>query len=120
MEKEEGSVGVNAIDIVLKRTDVKGFSSRLLRIAPGGHTATHSHAREHAVAVVSGQCRVETKDGSTEVRGAMVMHIAPWEEHRFVNSGREGLALLVMNLFLEEEPNAAPAAQSEVSKPEGY
>ncbi len=114
MEREEGSQGVNSIDIVLKRTDLKAFSSRILRIAPGGHTAFHAHAREHAVVVISGRCRVETKDGNTEVRGAMVMHVAPWEGHRFVNMGSEGLALLVMNLFTEEEPKP-----EEGKKPEG-
>jgi quercetin dioxygenase-like cupin family protein len=114
MEREEGSQGVNSIDIVLKRTDLKAFSSRLLRIAPGGHTNFHAHSREHVVVVVSGMCRVETEEGNTEVRGAMVMHIAPWEKHRFFNTGGDGLALLIMNLFTEDEQKP-----EEGQKPEG-
>ena len=119
-ETEDGSQGVNSIDLVLKRMDLKAFSSRILRIEPGGHTAFHSHTREHVAVLLSGRCRVETKDAMQEIRGGMVVAIPSGEGHRFFNPGSERLALLVLNLFAEDEPKpAVPAPAVEGPKPEG-
>jgi quercetin dioxygenase-like cupin family protein len=124
-EKEEGSQAVNSIDVVLKRTDLKAFSSRILRIEPGGHTAFHSHPREHVAIVLRGRCKVETKDAAQELKEAMIVTIPSGEGHRFFNVGTERLALLILNLFTEEDPK--PTSQEpvptdkveEVPKPEG-
>ncbi len=124
-EKEEGSQAVNSIDVVLKRTDLKAFSSRILRIEPGGHTALHAHSREHVAIVLRGRCRVETKDATQELKEAMIVTIPSGEGHRFFNFGDERLALLILNLFTEEDPKPtspepAPTEKTEeVPKPEG-
>jgi quercetin dioxygenase-like cupin family protein len=110
-EAESGAQGVNSIDLVLKRADLKAFSSRVLRIEPGGHTAFHSHAREHLAVVLSGRCRVETKDANQEIRGGMVVSIPPNEGHRFFNPGSDRLALLVLNFFTADEP-VEPASEA--------
>ncbi len=110
-EAESGAQGVNAIDLVLKRSDLKSFSSRVLRIEPGGHTAFHSHSREHIAVVLSGRCRVETNDANAEIRGGMVVAIPSNEGHRFFNLGSDRLALLVLNFFMEEEPKLAETPQ---------
>jgi quercetin dioxygenase-like cupin family protein len=115
-EAESNSQGVNSIDLVLKRMDLKAFSSRILRIEPGGHTAFHSHSREHVAVVLSGRCRVETKGANQEIRGGMVASIPSMEGHRFFNPGSERLALLIINLFTEDEPKPEPAAEG--PKPE--
>ena len=123
-EREEGSQGVNSIDVVLKRADLKTFSSRILRIEPGGHTAFHDHTREHVAVVLRGRCRVETKDSTQELRDAMIVTIPSGEGHRFFNPGSDRLALLILNLFAEEEPkpaNPAPNKKDEDgTKSEGY
>lgn len=111
-EVETGAQGVNSIDLVLKRTDCKAFSSRVLRIESGGHTAFHSHAREHLAVVLSGRCRVETKDTNQEIRGGMVVSIPSNEGHRFFNPGSDRLALLVLNFFTEEDKPAEPAPEA--------
>lgn len=111
-EAESGAQGVNSIDLVLKRTDCRAFSSRVLRIEPGGHTAFHSHDREHLAVVLSGRCRVETKDTNQEIRGGMVVAIPPNEGHRFFNPGSDRLALLVLNFFTEEDKPAEPAPEA--------
>jgi quercetin dioxygenase-like cupin family protein len=103
-EKEEGSSGVNSVDVVLKREDIAGFSSRILRIEPGGHTAFHEHEREHAAVVLRGRCRAETKTDMADVGEGCIVSIPPGEPHRFNNPGKERLALLIMNLFPREEP----------------
>jgi quercetin dioxygenase-like cupin family protein len=121
-ETEDGSQGVNSIDLVLKRMDLKAFSSRILRIEPGGHTAFHNHAREHVALVLSGRCRVETQDANQEIRGGMVVAIPSGEEHIFFNPGSERLALLILNLFAEDEskPEPTPTEKAEEGpKPEG-
>jgi quercetin dioxygenase-like cupin family protein len=123
-EREEGSQGVNSIDVVLKRADLKAFSSRILRIEPGGHTAFHDHTREHVAVVLRGRCRVETKESTQELREAMIVTIPSGEGHRFFNPGSHRLALLILNLFAEEEPkptNPVPNKKGEEgTKPEGY
>ena len=98
-ESEDGSLGVNSIDVILKREDIQAFSSRLLRISPGGHTAYHEHPREHYAIVIRGRCRVETKESTAEISEANVVTIPSGVPHRFFNPGNEGLALLVLNLF---------------------
>ncbi len=123
-EREEGSQGVNSIDVVLRRADLKAFSSRILRIEPGGHTAFHDHTREHVAGVLRGRCRVETKESTQELREAMIVTIPSGEGHRFFNPGSDRLALLILNLFAEEEPkptNSVPTKKGEEdAKPEGY
>ncbi len=109
-EKEEGSQGVNSIDVILKRSDLKAFSSRILRINPGGHTAFHSHTREHVAIVLTGKCKVETKEATQELREAMIVTIPSGEGHRFINAGNVPLAILILNLFTEEEPKPAEPA----------
>src|SRR5512136_2831942 len=109
-EGEEGSQGVNSIDVVLKRADLKAFSSRILRIEPGGHTAFHDHTREHVAVVLRRRCRVETNDSTQELREAMIVTIPSGEGHRFFNPGSDKLALLILNVFAEEEPKPANPA----------
>jgi len=122
-EREEGSQGVNSIDVVQKRVDLKAFSSRILRINPGGHTSFHNHSREHVAVVLTGMCRVETMDATQELREAMVVTVPSGEGHRFVNPGSVPLAILILNLFTEEELKSvepAPAEKTEEGpKPEG-
>ena len=102
-EKEEGSSGVNSVDLVLKREDIAGFSSRILRIEPGGHTAFHEHEREHVAVVLRGRCRAETKTDMADIGEGCIVSIPPGEPHRFNNPGKERLALVIMNLFPREE-----------------
>jgi quercetin dioxygenase-like cupin family protein len=109
-EREEGSQGVTSVDVVLKRIDLKAFSSRILRINPGGHTAFHSHTREHVAVVLTGRCKIETTDFAQELQEAMIVTVPSGEGHRFMNSGNVPLAILILNLFTEEEPKPAEPA----------
>ena len=121
-EREEGSQSVNSVDVVLKRLDLKAFSSRILRISPGGHTAFHSHVREHVAIVLTGSCKIETKEATHELNEAMIATVPSREGHRFVNPGTVPIALLILNLFTEEEPKPAepaPVVIEEGPKPEG-
>ncbi|MCJ7572884.1 cupin domain-containing protein [Candidatus Bathyarchaeota archaeon] len=116
-EKEEGSSGVNSVDLVLKREDIAGFSSRILRIEPGGHTAFHGHEREHVAVVLRGRCRAETKTDMADVGEGCIVSIPPGEPHRFINPGKERLALVIMNLFLREEPKQEAGEEARPEAP---
>jgi len=102
-EEEEGFRGVNSVWVVLKRTDLTGFSGRIFRMEPGGHTGRHSHDREHVAVVVRGVCLVEASDGAEEAAEGSIVTVPRGTPHRFSNPGRERLVLLVMNLFTEAE-----------------
>ncbi|MBN1682311.1 cupin domain-containing protein [Candidatus Bathyarchaeota archaeon] len=112
---ESDSLFVNSVDVVLKRSDFDSFSSRILRIEPGGHTAFHFHLREHIVIVIRGTCRVETDDQTIEVQEAQIVTIPPNVSHRFSNPSNERLALLIMNFF-EESKIISPQPLPEVSE----
>lgn len=110
-EQEEGFSGVNSVWAVLKRTDLVGFSSRIFRMKPGGHTATHAHDREHVAVVVSGTCSAEG-DGETINASSGSIIIVPRNlHHRFSNPGPGRLVLLIMNLFAEHETPEAEATE---------
>lgn len=99
-ELEEGYSGVNSVWLVPERTDLAGFSSRIFRMEPGGHTPMHSHGREHVALVIRGTCRVECGSEAEEVGEGRVVAIPANAAHRFSNPGGERLVLLVMNLFV--------------------
>ena len=96
---EEGFRGVNNVWVVKKREEMGPFSSRIFRIEPGGHTDLHAHDREHIAVVIRGSCRVEGGGVAEDVREGSIIAVGKGVSHRFINSGREKLALLIMNFF---------------------
>jgi quercetin dioxygenase-like cupin family protein len=113
-EQESGSSGVTAVDIVLKRSDMKAYSSRMLRIDPDGHSAYHDHTREHIALILHGKCRVETNNQTETVGEAHVISIPAGVPHRFFNNGPERLAILIMNFFPPEVKPLKPMIAEEV------
>jgi quercetin dioxygenase-like cupin family protein len=104
---EMGFEGVNSVWAVLKREDLTAFSSRVFRMRPGGHTGMHAHDREHAAVVIRGECGVEGPHDSWRVPAGSIVTVPAKVPHRFSNAGREGLVLLIMNMFTspaEDEP----------------
>lgn len=106
-EQEEGYSGVNSVWAVLKREDLAGFSSRIFRIEPGGHTPVHAHDREHVAVVIRGKVRVDGGPYVMEAGEGSIIAVPPKIQHRFSNPTKEGLVLLIMNLF--PEPSAPGA-----------
>jgi quercetin dioxygenase-like cupin family protein len=117
-ETEEGFSGVNTVWAVLKRTDLSGFSSRIFRMEPGGHTATHTHSREHVAVVVSGVCRVEGIPEPVMVIQGSIITVPANLPHSFSNPGRDRLVLLIMNMFTESvAPEAKPKKEDAEGEP---
>lgn len=104
--EDEGFSGVNSVWAVLKRTDLTGFSSRIFRMEPNGHTADHSHPREHVAVVIKGVCRVEGGGETIDVGEGSIITVPADAPHRFSNAGRDGLVLLIMNFFTTTGPGA--------------
>ena len=113
-ETDEGFRGVNTIWAVLKRTDLTGFSSRMFRMEPGGHTAIHTHDREHVAVVVSGICRVEGIPDPVTVNSGSIISVPPHLPHSFSNPGQDRLVLLILNMFTESDtPETVEEERSE-------
>jgi len=112
-ETEEGFQEVNSVWAVLARKDLAEFSSRIFRMKPGGHTATHTHEREHVAVVVSGSCRVEVGEESWTAGAGSIITVPPNLIHRFSNPGKERLVLLIMNLTPRIEPPETTAEDSQ-------
>jgi quercetin dioxygenase-like cupin family protein len=117
---EEGFSGVNSVWAVLKRTDLTGFSSRIFRMEPGGHTAAHSHGREHVAVVIKGRCRVEGGGETMNVGEGSIITVPANASHRFSNPGRDRLVLLIMNFFTDDATDemASPDEEPEPTNEE--
>jgi quercetin dioxygenase-like cupin family protein len=118
-EQEEGFSGVNSVWAVLKRTDLTGFSSRIFRMEPGGHTANHVHDREHVAVVVSGTCRVEGSEETRTVGAGNIVAVPRNLPHRFSNPGPGRLVLLIMNFFMNDEKDEMAASDEKPHQAEG-
>ena len=103
---EQGFKGVNNVWVVKKREEMGPFSSRIFRIEPGGHTDLHAHDREHIAVVLRGTCRVEGGEKIEDVREGSIISVGKGVSHRFINSGRDRLALLIMNFFEAHPENS--------------
>jgi len=103
----EGHRGVNSV-MVVDETEVSSYSCRVLRIEPGGGTASHSHPRAHVVMALSGVARVETAQEVTEIRPGMVVTVPGDVPHKFVNVTNRRAALMVQNLFPRDMPSETP------------
>ncbi len=117
-ETEEGFSGVNGVWAVLKRTDLTGFSSRIFRMEPGGHTAPHTHNREHLAAVISGVCKVEGIPDPVTVSSGSIISVPPNLPHSFSNPGKDRLVLLILNMFTESDaPEEEPEKEEAEEQP---
>ena len=105
-ETEEGYSGVNTVWAGLKREDLSGFSSRIFRMKPGGHTPMHAHDREHTVVVIRGTCQVESDSNTWKMNEGNIVTVPKNPPHRFTNPGSEGAVILIMNLFTQESTEA--------------
>lgn len=101
-EVEEGYSGVNTVWVVLKRDDLAGFSSRIFRMEPDGHTSTHVHDREHVAVVIRGTCRVESGSNAWNVNEGSIITVPKKIPHRFTNPGGDRAVILIMNLFAQD------------------
>lgn len=114
-ELEEGFSGVNTLWVVLKRDDLTGFSSRIFRMEPGGHTSMHAHEREHVAVVIRGTSRVECGSQVEEVGEGYILTIPSNATHRFSNPSEDRLVLLVMNLYIDSSKTVKAASDPTVT-----
>lgn len=87
-------VGVTKRVLVGPADGAPTFAIRQFRIAPGGHTAYHSHPYEHGIVVMDGEGEVVTKAGVYALRSGNVVFVPPKEEHQFRNTGAVPFHLL--------------------------
>lgn len=91
-----GARGALIAELITEMEGAPTFAMRLFELAPGGSTPLHTHAWEHEVYILEGQCRVQGPDGGHDMRAGDAILAPGGEEHCFVNSGRERLRFLCM------------------------
>ena len=62
-----GSVGSSIRWLISKNKGAPNFAMRVLTVEEGGHIGLHEHPNEHEIFILSGKCRVETKDETVEL-----------------------------------------------------
>ncbi len=118
-EEDEGYSGVNSVWVVLKREDMSGFSSRVFRIEPGGHTPVHSHDRGHVAVVIKGTARIDGGPYIREAGEGSIITIPKDIPHRFSNPTRDRLVLLIMNFFTDDATDEAASLGEEPEQEKG-
>jgi quercetin dioxygenase-like cupin family protein len=85
--EEQDIAGVRMRVLISENDGAPNYVMRLFDVAPGGHTAYHTHDWEHEVYVLEGKGAV--RQGETEhpvEQGAFVL-VLPREQHQFINKG---------------------------------
>lgn len=88
---KEASVGK-----LISEGDCKEFTSRLFRLAPGGHTELHSHEHEQFHVVISGSAKFFDGTSKREVEQGQVVLAESNEPHQFINDGENDFVFVVV------------------------
>jgi quercetin dioxygenase-like cupin family protein len=70
------------IDADHRLRQVEGGTLLLLHLKPQEY-AEETHAREETIIVLEGTCQLVTREGVTEVKAGMCLHVPPGVPHRF-------------------------------------
>ena len=74
---------------------VRGFSSGVQAIAPGGHVREHRHGRERELLFFfAGRGRVEVNGEAHPARPGTMIFVGPGNAHRIVNEGDDELKMM--------------------------
>jgi len=92
----EGAAGCQMRCLVGEPDGAPSFSMRQFEVAPGGHTARHTHAYEHEVFVLEGVGMAFAEGREHPLRPGMVVYVRPGEEHQFRNTGSGPLKFLCL------------------------
>lgn len=91
---DEGEAkGVELREMITEKHGAQNFALRVLNLKPLGQTPFHSHAWEHEVYVLSGNGKVKSENGFTEITNGSAVFIPGNEKHCFV-AKEEGLSFV--------------------------
>jgi len=79
--------GVKMRVLMADHNGAPNYAFRLFDLAPGGHTAHHTHAWEHEVYVLEGKGVIRQEDREYPVERGSFALIPPEEIHQFINRG---------------------------------
>jgi quercetin dioxygenase-like cupin family protein len=94
---EEGNQAAFSV-MMLEKTSLDAVSARIIRLAPGGHTALHRHERAHHVLLIEGKAHLETDEEEISLDNILV-EVPSGVNHRFVNKSDKNAVILVLNIF---------------------
>jgi quercetin dioxygenase-like cupin family protein len=81
----DDAVGVTKQIPIGRKEGWEGYTLRVFKIAPGGHTPKHQHDWEHVNSVISGRGRLLLAGTEHEVAGKDFALIPPKTVHQFRN-----------------------------------
>jgi quercetin dioxygenase-like cupin family protein len=93
-EIEKAFEGVTMRRVISEVDGAENFTMDVFEIAPGGHTAYHSHPWEHENFVISGHGVCRDAEGDRPFREGDVLYIAPNEFHQVRNTGATPLLMV--------------------------
>lgn len=93
----EGAMGCQMRCLIGEADGAPSFTMRQFEVAPGGHTAHHTHSYEHEVFVLAGTGEVIDPQGQAHLlRPGTVVFVQPKELHQFRNTGAGPLKFLCL------------------------
>lgn len=93
---EAGATGTRVRWLIAKGDGAEHFAMRHFEMSPGGHSPSHSHAWEHEVFILGGNCLVCCGDQKTKVSAGDAVFIPPNTLHCFRNEGKNTLTFLCL------------------------
>lgn len=87
--EEKDAEGVSMKILLGQDQGAFNFVMRVFELAPGGHTAYHTHPWQHEVYVLQGTGAVRKEGKDYDLTQGSVVLVKPDEPHQFLNKGKE-------------------------------
>ncbi|MCW3979881.1 MAG: cupin domain-containing protein [Candidatus Bathyarchaeota archaeon] len=93
---EDGAESTKIRWLITKNDGAENFAMRFFEMAPKGHSPHHSHAWEHEVFILEGECLVVCGKQQEKVSPGYVIFVPPNATHHFENVGKDSLRFLCL------------------------
>ena len=90
----DGASGASIRWLVGERDGAENFAMRMIELAPGGHSPSHSHAGEHEVFVWSGKGELTIEGKNYPLEPGITAFVPEGTDHQFRNTGDEKLEFI--------------------------
>jgi quercetin dioxygenase-like cupin family protein len=89
-----GAVGLTVRWVINASQGAMSFAMRVFELEPGIESPFHQHENEHEAFVLAGSGKIETAEGSEELKEGSAIFIQAYENHRFRNTGTDVLRII--------------------------
>ena len=85
-------------ELITQETYGTTYSFNKMRILPGGSVKEQSHADQHAIFILDGECEILLGDQWVSVEKGQYVYIPPDMRHSFVNSRKTAAEVLILKI----------------------